>query len=304
MSPSPLPTHPHVTPPLLQNYSHPDRRRASTLSPGQTQTNSLVMSHTNSRHMLPLSSRLFSNSTSRLNLRSERRAYEAFDFSDGSQRRPETSHSAVSPFSRPDLNATALPEYTVPGVPQIPQQFGGPVPSQMGPPSTERLVYSPSHSPEESVKKEKGAGWRNFKMKVKSVFTSRRKKDRTSTPSHDEETPMQIGSPYGFEHQFTMGARPLLTAAALAAMAAGNVGERSAVHMNSETGGNSSAGRVVRPGGDVDALDGGVHGVVAYGQLGRLDSEGTAVEHVSDGSWETCEATRVFDNQKVSSGKR
>ena|SRR5690242_4242075 len=250
------------------------------------------MSRFSSRHMLPLSSRLFSNSTSRLNLRSERRAHEDFVFSDDSQRRPGTSHSVISPFSRTDLNATALPEYTLPDVPPIPEQFGGPAPVQTNPPSMERLIESPPCPPENIAKSGKGAVWRRFKVRLKNAFISKRQNSRTPTSTEEEVVPMQIGSPYGFEHRLTYGALPLMTTASLA-IAAGSRGESSAVQADEigERNGNSSAEQVAS---SSDQAGNGGEGVSAgYGRLGRLNSEGIAVEASSDADWEDVDEIKV-----------
>lgn len=242
--------------------------------------------------MLPLSSRLFSNSTSRLNLRSERRAHEDFDFSDDSQRRPGTSHSEVSPFSRPDLNATALPEYTLPDVPPIPVQFGGPGPVQINPPSMERLIEAPPCPPEQSAKSRRGAIWRKFKVKMKNAFIFRRQNDRTPTSTEEGVVPIQIGSPYGFEHRLTYGGLPLMTIASLA-IATGSHVENSAVQADEsgERDGNSKSEQVSSH--SDQAGDGGDSGSAGYGRLARLNSEGTAVEADSDTDWEDVDDTKV-----------
>lgn len=290
----PPPSLPYEAPPSSRNFSHPNRRRASTISPEQTRHNP-PMPRNDSRHMLPfLSSRIFPNSASIPDLRAERQAHGYFDFSYGPPRRPDTSYTAISSFSTPHLTVTALPEFPPPADPPIDTHSGSHTPLRIDAASSKSLAKSPPCSPAKSAVSGKHRGWRRLKIVMKKAFTFKRQKNRSPTYSDYQKGPIEIGSPYGFQHVETHGILPLRTARPGTVFPCDgdkipsrsmNVGPNDGQYAQQKTGPRHGP----RPGNGV------IVGTVGRGGLGSLDNDGTAIEEDDDDSaWEDCEATRLF----------
>ncbi|KAH6639475.1 hypothetical protein C7974DRAFT_132300 [Boeremia exigua] len=258
------------------------------------------MAPNDSRYMLPLHSRIFSRSASRLNLRSERQN-ERSDLS--SSRRPGTSHTAISAYSTPDLTITALPPFEQPPVPQIPEQFRNLAPIQTQEPNQSGLTISALLLPIKSAKNRKG-GWRRLKVQVKKVFTFRRQKKRDSRVSEISQGPMEIGSPYNFRHVQTWGCKPMLTpGVATTAETATVTADKGRGNLDVGMGHGLDDGLGSTPGtrqGSGARANAGATGAATSSRgLGKQDGEGTAIADDDDDSdWEDYEHTRVFERQE------
>jgi len=266
---TPRATAPRATPPS-RNFSHPVRLTDVTPSPEHNQDNPPMAPNVSNMFLprLPsavLASRSEYNLHSQSNLHSERDPYADFDFSYHSPRRPGTAHTLTS-RSVPDLTLTALPPPPLPPLTfQDQGQSQGLPPINLQPPSPKRLIKDSPRSPTKSTR---GSRWRHVGRKIKRVFTFGRQGKRGSREMEGQGRPMEIGSPYGFQHVETHGVGPLRTGAQSGdAMTTGHLGLR-----NGGYGGQGGLG--------------GPSGAVEVGGLGRLDVEGTAVEDDGASEWE------------------
>lgn len=305
------PGEPSSTP--TRNFSHPNRQRASSLSPEHNQDNPLITIN-DSRYMLPvIPSRFFSRSTSTQSLQTERDHYADFDFDYESPPRPETSHIAFSLRSVPDLDATALPPMPnreAPPIPPISQQYAAPASSPpavtIKPPSPSRSIRRPHPSPTKSAKSGKGSRWGRWSMRVKTVFMFRRHRKSPALPAvidfNEPSGPeVNIGRPSSFQHHVTHGKQGLRAADGMFVPPASEdpvLGDAGGTSAMISSGGLGISGLGQPPSSchdaETGASDAGPSRENRYAGLGHQDADGTALSDDGDSAWEEDEGSRIY----------
>lgn len=307
---------PGETPPApTRNFSHPNRQRASSLSPERDRDNPAPTLN-DSRYMLPiLPSRILPRSPSTQSLQTEQDRHADFDFGYESPLRPVTAYTTFSTRSVPDLGATALPQMPnleAPPVPWLPPWYAAsssaPPAVTIIPPSPHRSIRRPPLSPTKSTKSGKGSRWGRWSMRAKTAFRFRRHKQPPVVPpvlyENEPTAPtIDISGPSTFRH---------LNSCTVQDLRAPETGLfvsthwRPPIHTGAEQmsvmiGGGLGISSLGQPlslsqsrGALPDVCDAGPSGESSFAGLGCQDEDGSAVSDDGDSEWEDSQEMRVF----------